>query len=332
MRTMHESVQKSSLYARAVFVLVLSLCSMSIHMCAHVAYADEAVGDAQVREWFESDASSVLSAQGAQKFPNMNEDDVQALAMSDPVRVWGLSNSTTAGTHDIVPTNRWMVALESGHTPVGVLWADFAVGDNKNATVRADKNLAKSVYEISRHSEPGRRIFYDHQLSAWFSINDLAISPADGAGAKIVAGEVPVDDFMIQRDRNVGLVSDDPTLSGDHSENNLSEASQSSISLVSATIVALVIVVLVVLSLLWLRWEAIHAKKRREDNEPFSGDLSESSLAVVDAEQAGTSVSLGRAAGKVNVYRRKNTVGDESHDAHEMNEVKESNEPHISDH
>lgn len=287
-----------------LFICVLVMCG--ILGCGSPAFA---ASSDRVNTWFASQGRAVVVAQAGQTFPALTAKDRQEVAIGTPTNVMGIADS--AGSVGTVQKSTYWVASVSKRDGelLGVVAADFASDSAKNTIVIADVELAKSVREQAQGARPPDSLIYDQGTKAWYTVEKSQVSAAGAEATTLIAGAVPLPDFLAQRARNLGLVdaTSEKTMS-QAPENPMQSGSGTStsagvISPVSTVIVALIIIALLTVSLLWLRWEAHHPQGRRvlpAGEKQLSSDTG--SLSIVEAD-ARSAARLDKASGTVRVFR-----------------------------
>ncbi|MDD7464794.1 MAG: hypothetical protein PUK59_00885 [Actinomycetaceae bacterium] len=296
------------LYWSVRLVVALALAFVLLTLAELPAFAAERD---QINGWFSGQGRAVVVAQSAQAFPGISASERQQLAIGAPTNVMGITDAAGAvGT--VQQSSYWVASISrSDGELLGVLVADFASGSAKNTAVIPDADLAQVVREQARGAQQDISLLYDQATKAWFSVDKAHVSAAGSAATRILAGTVPLQDFLAQRARNLGLVDGISGTSLSQVSGNTmpgaasGEASRMGVSPVGVVIVVLVIVALLTVSLLWLRWEAHHPQGRLlpdDEGGKFASDTG--SFSIVEADGVQSVTRLDKASGKVRVFRR----------------------------
>lgn len=250
-----------------------------------------------VADWFADKAQATVRSYGADAFPDFTTEELTALTVGDPELTSVMGTGTTPDTA-IQPSARWIAPIMNGDTAVGAVSVNFDDGVAGDEIVRGDARLGTSI----ARDEEDTTFVWDAELSAWFIQRDSTIEPADDAGAKIVLGAVPINDFLAQRSRI--LSSSDPVTQPVDAPVGPVESEARSLPLT----VALVLAVLAILvgSLVWLRAE----QQSRDDDDEGAPD----ELANVERKGVvgtfGSKTKFRDSGTKVNVYRTKKAKDD----------------------
>ena len=316
--------------AIAIMPSQIASSSQQVHLGLKQIPAAKDIDAGAVQSWFSDKGRAVVVAHSAKDIPDMPVNEVANVTVGAPLRVMRIDSPDVGLDSRITQSDLWAAAITGSNSGlVGVLGADFSSDQPSNEMVIADPGLAQILADILAGDE-SLLLVYDDALSAWFTVQEDMVSAADSAGKGIIAGSVPLADFLAQRDRNAGLAQAQPAPNsgnmatrGENSANSSASYSAGTASerlpMLGIVIAALVVIALLLASILWLRWEARHgAAQRLRDNrgeallEDHSDDaqIAAGSLSVIAVATTGndpeieSEPKLGKAAGKVRVYRR----------------------------
>ncbi|MCI5825756.1 MAG: hypothetical protein MR006_03740 [Arcanobacterium sp.] len=268
-----------------------------------------AVSQAQADAWFSSQGHAVVVAQASQVFPTIAAKDRQQLTMGTAVNVWGV-NTADGGRAAIGKSSYWAASIAAANAePLGAIVVNYSSGSAKNAQVIADPKLANRVNTAGADAH-GAALVYDEKLKVWYTVDKELVSAASTGASVMIAGAVPLRDFFAQRARNLGLVKNGSADTNQVPAAPLQpdrdvEGAPAFISPVGVVITVLIIAALLTISLLWLRWESHHPQGRAAPaGESASLAPDTGSFSIVEADGESTSARLGKASGKVRVFRR----------------------------
>lgn len=289
---------------RAAFTMTASVCAlvMCVGICSLPALA---VSRDEITTWFSEQGLSAVISRAAKNLPNVSVNDVAALQIGQPRAVNAIASTDTGATSKITESNWWIASLNKPDGEyVGALWADFSASSPADEQVTGDAALAALLRDIAQGSADSQSLVFDPQLHAWFFVKDQLVSQVGEAGGNIVAGEINLDDFLVQRDRLVG-VNTVESKGLENASQGTSTQTDHRVTPVGIVITVLLIVALMVVSLLWLRWERHHVGERDERISERGVAHSDTRLFSVVKDTGEESVPrLGKASGKVYVYRR----------------------------
>ena len=278
-------------------LLVVALL-FAIAAPAHATSTEDPTGVPEaVSDWFADKAQATVRSYGADAFPDFTTEELTALTVGDPELTSVMGTGTTPDTA-IQPSARWIAPIMNGDTAVGAVSVNFDDGVAGDEIVRGDARLGTSI----ARDEEDTTFVWDSELRAWFIQRDSTIEPADDAGAKIVLGSVPINDFLAQRSRI--LSSSDPVTQPSEDPIGTVEIEGRSLPLT----LALVLAVLAILtgSLVWLRSEQ---QWHEDSDEEIPDELaSVERKGVVGTRE--TKMKFRDPWTKVNVYRAKKAKDD----------------------
>lgn len=290
--------------------LLRALSAVAAFVCAFVmcvgvyALPALALSKDEVTTWFSEQGLSAVISRAAKDLPSMSANDVAALQIGRPRAVNAIVSIDSGSASKISESNWWIASLNAPNGEyVGALWADFSASSPADEQVTDDTALAALLRDIAQGSADPQSLVFDPQLHAWFFVHDQLVSQVGEVGKRIVAGEINLDDFLVQRDRLVGINA----AKNERLENSSQAMVQEDrrVTPVGIVVTALLIVALMTVSLLWLRWEQHHVGDRAERFAELNSEHSNTrSFAVVEDSSKESVPSLGKAAGKVHVYRR----------------------------
>ncbi|MFY9262519.1 MAG: hypothetical protein GX483_02000 [Actinomycetaceae bacterium] len=212
--------------------------------------------------WFEQSALDEINQVSAQVFPDAAESDLAGYTIGAPRAVFGFSTATSAAETSIVESTYWIAPILSGESAVGAIWASFANDQVQDVNVDNDVRLANEAAA----SADGQYLIFDSALTAWFIYRDGAVEPGDDAGAMMVLGAVPFDQFIQQR---IEFVTGDPVLPEKDSEETLVADNDLRPTVLQISVVLVILFATAVVSLLWLRWDS------SRDDDDFLDDIDE---------------------------------------------------------
>lgn len=288
---------------RALFAIAAFACAfvMCVGICALPAWA---LSRDEVAAWFSEQGLSAVISRAAKDLPSMSANDVAALQIGWPRAVNAIVSADSGSTSKISESNWWIASLNAPDGEyVGALWADFSASGSADEQVTDDAALAALLRDIAQGLADPQSLVFDPQLRTWFFVHDNLVSQVGEVGKRIVAGEINLDDFLVQRDRLIGI----DAAKNERLENSSQAMAHEDrrVTPVGIVVTALLIVALMTVSLLWLRWEQHHAGDRAERlAEPNCEHSNTRSFAVVEDGSKESVPSLGKASGKVHVYRR----------------------------
>lgn len=272
---------------RILLALIVALLTLLVPATARASTADATLGSADISQWMAENGATVVRAHGSEAFPEVDSNVVADYTVGTPVRSWSLSQAQQV---DLVPTDIWVAPIYDGENAVGALSVDFSSGEAAGEKVYGDPRLGT---EAADTAENRILVHVAEYNDAWFIYADGAIGPASEAGANVILGEVPFEDFLAQ------VVRSNSSTTRPTSDVTAPATTDTGPSIVQSTILALVVIAVVVVSILWLRWDHVE----RKEGEREDGDESRTRLHTRKVSDK-SKVSFKESAGKVDVYER----------------------------
>ncbi|MBM7824982.1 preprotein translocase subunit SecG [Arcanobacterium pluranimalium] len=269
---------------------------------AHAAYTARDLyftsGEAEVNAWFNQNAQSLILAYAPDAFPKATASEVAKFSVGKPIRAAQFeAKGTKVG---ITESNVWVAPVRNQtNEPVGAISADFSDGKAKKDNVYGDPALGAAISIV----DSARAVVFDEPLKAWFAVKESVVTSADAQAKKILLGSMPLDTFLIQRERLIGtgsVIGADDTASATPA----SSAKSQYLSPLQIMLIVLFVLAVVTVSLVWLRWEQAENAARKNDGErqihrPESGKWS-----IVDHTKKSRKMRFRDSGGKISLYRK----------------------------
>ncbi|MEW6860280.1 hypothetical protein [Trueperella pyogenes] len=212
-----------------------------------------------VAAWFNDKAVATVRSHAAEAFPEASADDISAMTVGLPRQTGMLGRRTTANAIQL--SQRWIAPILRGNDAVGAVSVDFASGVAGDEIVLGDERLAAAIARDEKVT-----FVWDNQLSAWFTVRESTIEPADLAGTKIILGAVPLTDFLAQRERLLSGSTPVP----EPPKDGQSVAPQTGTNLPLTITMILSVLGLLIGSLVWLRSEQVSTSEADFSTDEFA--------------------------------------------------------------
>ncbi|MFC5370488.1 hypothetical protein [Arcanobacterium bovis] len=295
--TAHEQVTTQAHLAIDSDATRLGGAKTHMEQTATSIFADS--GDsAYVETWFNQNAQALILASAPDEFSKATAAEVAQYTIGKPIRAAQFeAKGTKVG---ISESNFWVTPVLS-HTnePVGVVAANFADGKVTKESVYGDADLAVAVAS----SDSTRAVVYDELLNAWFIVKESVVTAVGAPAKKILLGAIPLETFLVQRDRLIGSGTEIGT-SQTASTPTASASKTQSLSALQIVLIVLFVAAVVTVSLIWLRWEQSEHANRKSDEEQRIHRPETGKWSIVDHTKKPRKTRFRDSGGKISLYRK----------------------------